>query len=220
MQLPFRVAIAISLGSLTLAGCGGGSDDTVAATPTPTPAPSVSVADYVVPRVPGCASGDTPETALQGQVPAALRQSGFGGFNCNLKLVSQLQGEGASWSSATYTDRKGQTCFYHSTMGSPMFNNPAAPPRLNPGVPVINITDPAHPVRVSSLTSTSMMDPWESLRVNVARGILAADNGVNGGGGPEIDLYDISSDCTSPQLLASVPVGTGPDGGIVPTAKP
>lgn len=83
-------AIAISLSLLTLAGCGGGSDDTVATTPAPTP--SVSIADYVVPRAPSCASGDTPETALQGQVPAALRQSGFGGFSCNLKLVSQLPG--------------------------------------------------------------------------------------------------------------------------------
>ncbi|MHA6845462.1 LVIVD repeat-containing protein [Ralstonia syzygii] len=208
------LAIAISLSTLTLTGCGG-SDDSVSATP------SLSVADYVVPRVQSCSPSDTPETALQGQVPAALRQSGFAGFNCNLKLVSQLQGEGASWSSATYTDKKGQTCFYHSTMGaSPYFNNPAAPPRVNPGVPVINITDPAQPVRVSSLTSTAMIDPWESLRVNVARGILAADNGLGGGGGPELDLYDISSDCTSPQLLASVPVGTGADGGIVPTTKP
>lgn len=212
-------AIAISLSTLTLAGCGGGSDDTVAAAPTP--APSVSVADYIVPKVQSCATGDTPETALQGQVPVALRQSGFGGFNCNLKLVSQLQGEGASWSAATYTDKKGQTCFYHSTMGaSPNFTNPAAPPRVNPGVPVINVTDPARPIRVSSLTSAAMMDPWESLRVNTARGILAADNGVGGGGGPEIDLYDISSDCTSPQLLASVPIGTGTDGGIIPATQP
>jgi len=212
-------AIAISLSSLSLAGCGGGSDDTVATTPSAPP--TVSIADYVVPRPPSCGTSDTPETALQGQVPAALRQAGFGGFSCNLKLVSQLQGEGASWSAATYTDKKGQTCFYHATMGaSPSFNNPAAPTRVNPGVPVINITDPAHPVRVSSLTSAAMIDPWESLRVNVARGILAADNGVGGGGGPEIDLYDISSDCTAPQLLASVPVGTGTDGGVVPTTTP
>ncbi|KVH36991.1 hypothetical protein WT01_20560 [Burkholderia cepacia] len=214
MQLRNRLAIAISIGSLVLAGCGGHEDETAGQ------APGVSVADYVVPRVPNCASGDRPETALQGQVPAALRQSGFGGFNCNLKLVSQLQGEGASWSSATYTDKQGQTCFYHATMGAtPIFNNPAAPPRVNPGVPVIDITDPARPVRVSALTSTSMIDPWESLRVNVARGILAADNGLGGAGGPEIDLYDVSTDCTRPQLLASVPVGTGADGGIVPSVK-
>ncbi|MDS0795176.1 hypothetical protein NUV26_23660 [Burkholderia pseudomultivorans] len=214
MRLKARVAIATSISTLVLAGCGG-DDNTISATP------AVSVSDYVVPRVPGCSPGDTPETALQGQVPAALRQSGFGGFNCNLKRVSQLQGEGASWSAATYTDKQGQTCFYHSTMGAtPIFNNPDAPPRTNPGVPVIDITDPARPVRVRSLTSTAMIDPWESLRVNVARGILAGDNGLGGGGGPEIDLYDISSDCTRPQLLASVPIGTGADGGVVAATKP
>jgi hypothetical protein len=214
MRLKARVAIATSISTLVLAGCGG-DDNTISATP------AVSVSDYVVPRVPGCSPGDTPETALQGQVPAALRQSGFGGFNCNLKRVSQLQGEGASWSAATYTDKQGQTCFYHATMGAtPIFNNPAAPPRINPGVPVINLSDPAHPVRVSSLTSTAMIDPWESLRVNVARGILAGDNGLGGAGGPELDLYDIATDCTRPQLLASVPVGTGTDGGVVPGTTP
>ncbi|MBU9617469.1 LVIVD repeat-containing protein [Burkholderia multivorans] len=214
MRFMTRVAIATSISTLVLAGCGG-DDDTVSATP------AVSVADYVVPRVPSCSPGDTPETALQGQVPAALRQSGFGGFNCNLKRVSQLQGEGASWSAATYKDKQGQTCFYHATIGAtPIFNNPDAPPRVNPGVPVINISDPVHPVRVTSLTSTAMIDPWESLRVNVARGILAADNGLGSAGGPELDLYDIATDCTRPQLLASVPVGTGADGGVVPGTAP
>lgn len=209
------LALAVSLSTLTLVGCGGGSGSTAAT------APDVPIADYVVPRAQSCGPGDKPETALQGQVPAALRQSGFGGFNCNLKLVSQLQGEGASWSAATYTDKKGQTCFYHATMGeSPAYTNPAAPPRLHPGVPVIDITNSAQPVRVSSLTSTAMIDPWESLRVNAARGLLAADNGLGGAGGPEIDLYDISTDCTAPQLLASVPVGTGSDGGITPANKP
>ena len=43
---------------------------------------------------------------------------------------------------------------------SALFANPDAPPRVNPGVPVIDITHPAQPVRVTSLTSTSMIDPW------------------------------------------------------------
>lgn len=215
MRSSLLTAIFTLLTISGLPGCGGGNS-----------APSgdeagTSVADYVVPRVSSCNGGDVPESALQGQVPAALRQAGFGGFNCNLKIVSQMQGEGASWSSATYTDRRGQTCFYHSTMGAtPLYNNPDAPPRVNPGVPVIDVTDPAKPVRVSSLTSVAMIDPWESLRVNDARGILAADNGLGGGGGPEFDLYDVSTDCTRPQLLASVAVGTGTDGGITPQNTP
>ena len=61
-----------------------------------------------------------------------------------------------------------------------------------------------------------MLDPWESLKVNERRQLLAADNGQNGGGGPEVDIYDLSNDCRNPQLLASLPVGTGSDGsGIV-----
>jgi hypothetical protein len=65
-----------------------------------------------------------------------------------------------------------------------------------------------------------MLDPWESLKVNERRQLLAADNGQNGGGGPEIDVYDLSDDCRFPQLLASAPVGTGADGGAVLPFRP
>ena len=177
-------------------------------------------APLTVPKVTACARGDKPETALQGQVPAALRQSGYTGFNCNLKLVGQYQGEGGNWSSATFTDGAGRSCAYHSTAAPTAADGKPIPGRRSPGVPVIDITDRSKPVKVASLTTAAMLDPWESLRVNHRRQILAADNGQNGGGGPEIDIYDISGDCRSPQLLASVPVGTGTDGGSVPATAP
>jgi hypothetical protein len=60
-----------------------------------------------------------------------------------------------------------------------------------------------------------MLDPWESLKVNAKRQLLGADNGHNNAGGPEIDIYDLSGDCREPQLLASVAVGTGKDGGDI-----
>ena len=41
-----------------------------------------------------CGPNDHPETALQGQVSAALRASGFHGFNCNLELIGQSKGDG------------------------------------------------------------------------------------------------------------------------------
>src|SRR5437899_12769575 len=44
-----------------------------------------------------CGPNDHPETALQGQVPAYLRATGFQGFNCNLQLVGQSKGDGANW---------------------------------------------------------------------------------------------------------------------------
>ena len=68
---------------------------------------------------------------------------------------------------------------------------------------VIDITDPTKPVNTAYLTTTSMLDPWESLKINERRQLLGAVNGQNGGGGPEIDIYDVSGDCRYPQLLAS-----------------
>jgi len=192
-------------------------------------------APWVVPKA-KCGPHDHPETGLQGQVAAPLRAAGFKGFNCNLELVSQEQIDGANWQSAEWRDRghlgrgdgdrdgddddrglaegrRGRVCAYHGS-ASPS----RSPPTRNPahyGVPVVDVTDPDHLVTTGFLQTTSMLDPWESLKVNERRQLLGADNGQNGGGGPEIDIYDLSQDCRFPQLLASAPVGTGTDGGFV-----
>src|SRR5262249_17196265 len=178
----------------------------------------------VVPKA-KCGPNDHPETALQGQVPASLRANGFHGFNCNLELVSQQKNDGANWQTAEWRDqghvgpggdtaqgKPKRVCAYHGS-ASPS----ASPPTRNParyGVPINDITDPTRVVTTGFLQTTSMLDPWESLKVNERRQLLGADNGQNGGGGPEIDIYDVSQDCRFPQLLASVPVGTGTDGGL------
>jgi hypothetical protein len=164
----------------------------------------------VVPRA-VCGVGDHPETALQGQVPANLRATGFHGFNCNLELVGQSKGDGANWQSAEFKDRAGHTCSYHGT-ASPALSQPNRNPATY-GVPVVDLTQPDNPVQTVYLQTTSMLDPWESLKVNDRRQLLAADNGQNGGGGPQVDIYDLSTDCRFPQLLSSVTVGTGTDGG-------
>ena len=73
---------------------------------------------FSIPRVAGCRGpNDSPEEALQGQVPKAVRESadGFKGYNCNLELVGQLQGEGGNWSSAMFTDSAGRSCAYYAT---------------------------------------------------------------------------------------------------------
>ena len=65
-----------------------------------------------------CGPGDKPETALQGQVPAAMRAAGFQGFSCNLQLIGQVKGEGANWQTAEWREGKGKTkkvCAYHGT---------------------------------------------------------------------------------------------------------
>jgi len=172
--------------------------------------PSNAPIPLTVPKA-TCGPNDHPETGLQGQVPAALRAAGFKGFNCNLELVSQVRGDGANWQTTEFSNGAHRICAYHGT-ASP---TASAPGRQNLGVPVIDITNANNPHTTAYLTTTSMLDPWESLKVNERRKLLAADNGQNGGGGPEVDIYDISSDCTQPQLLASVQVGTGADGGAI-----
>jgi hypothetical protein len=168
---------------------------------------AVGPVPVTVPRA-VCGPGDNPETALQGQVPANLRASGFHGFNCNLQLIGQSKGDGANWQTTEYKDRAGHVCGYHGTSFS-------TANRTHLGVPVVDLTDATNPKPTAYLTTTSMLDPWESLKVNERRQLLAADNGHNGGGGPEIDIYDVSADCRFPQLLSSIAVGTGTDGGTV-----
>jgi hypothetical protein len=179
-----------------------------------------------------CGPNDHPETALQGQVPATMRAAGFKGFSCNLELLGQSRGNGANWQTTQFKQRargdndrdddddeddsdrggkKTRVCGYHGT-ASPALS---APGRTQFGVPVLDLTDPRHPTPTAYLTTSSMLDPWESLKVNERRQLLGADNGQNGGGGPEIDIYDISQDCRFPQLIVSKPVGTGADGGLV-----
>ena len=180
------------------------------------PAASATVVPAFAAKVTACATGDAPETGLQGQVPAALRASGFKGFNCNLSLVGQLQGEGGNWSTATFSDKAGRRCAYYST-AAPFSRTGVPTGRLIPGVPVIDITDPTKPVRITSLTSPAMLDPWESLRVHAGRQLLMADNGQNGGGGPEVDVYDLSGDCGSPQLMASAALSYNTGDPTAPT---
>src|SRR6267378_4989150 len=152
-----------------------------------------------------CGANDHPETALQGQVPASLRASGFHGFTCNLHLIGQSRGDGANWQTAEYRNRSGNgnsngkgngnkdgtICGYHGTAFT-------TANRTHVGVPVIDVTNASAPTPNGYLTTTSMLDPWESLKVNERRKLLAADNGQNGGGGPEVDIYNVSEDCRFP----------------------
>jgi hypothetical protein len=151
-----------------------------------------------------CGPGDKPETDLQGQVSAALRASGFQGFSCNLQLIGQVRGEGASWQNDEYREGRGRSrkaCAYHGT-ASPE-TSASLPGRTNLGTRAIDITNPAAPVTTAYLTTKAMLYPHESLKVNDRRQLLAADRGD---AGPEFDLYDVGGDCRYPQLLAAGPL--------------
>src|SRR5438105_15796226 len=90
---------ALAAFSIVLWGCGGGSS-------------SDQAVPLTVPKA-SCGANDHPETGLQGQVPAALRASGFTGFNCNLTLIGQSRGDGANWQTTEFKDKAGHVCAYH-----------------------------------------------------------------------------------------------------------
>jgi hypothetical protein len=167
-----------------------------------------------------CSPGDLTEPALQGQVPPEDRASGrsaLSPYTCNLELVGQWTtgadggnapepalGDGAGWQHAWFED-----CAYYGTgTGRAPENGSERPAQANPGVVVVDAADSTRPVATAFLDTSAMLDPWESLKVNNQRQLLAAADGNNGGGGPIFDIYDISGDCTQPRLLASGPVGS------------
>lgn len=198
--------LTVIAAAVSLVACGGSSSK-------PGETAELATPSEFVQKVASCETGDTPETALQGQVPAALRTSGFKGFNCKLQLAGQSRGNGGSFATATYTDRSGRRCAYYGTGGpGPGFNADL----LTPGVPVVDITDSARPVQTTILNTPGMNIVHEGLRANANRGILAAARLQ----GSFFDVYDLSQDCSSPQLMSSAEVGTGTDGGIAPPNPP
>jgi hypothetical protein len=151
-----------------------------------------------VPRE-SCASGDRPETGLQGQVPAPLRRpGGFSGFRCNLELTGQSRGDGAGWQAAFFTDAAGHDCAYYDT-------SPPSPGRAHTGVVVVDATRRSEPVATAYLTTPAMTDPLESLKVSARRQLLAAVESLDAPDGPRIELYDLSADCRFPRLLSRAP---------------
>ncbi len=155
-----------------------------------------------------CTPGDRIETGLQGQVPMVDRVSGrsLQGYNCNLELVGQSAGEGASWQMAWF-----DSCAYYDTakvIGINTNGTTFRPGQTTPGVAVIDVSDPSAPAPTTQLTTTAMLDPWESLKVHQERKLLAAVDGAGSGGSAYFDIYDLAGDCRAPELLSSSEVGT------------
>ena len=192
-----RVLVLVLLGALAVPPVSSfaGADETVFEGP--------------VPRA-ECAPGDRVEPELQGSVPLEDRTSGRSaeGYNCNLEVVGNHAGEGASWQMAWYDD-----CAYYGTR----FNGG----QDSPGVQVVDVADPANPELAGNLTTPSMLDPWESLKVTEERGLLASVAAWNGAGPAFFDVYDVSEDCANPELQASLPVDLpiGHEGDWAPDGK-
>src|SRR5204863_10026196 len=113
-----------------------------------------------------CGPGDRPETRLQGQTTGAERESGASalGFKCNLELVGQFEGEGASFGFAWF-----RKCAYYGTGGGA---GAPSPLQMFPGVSVVDGTNPSNPRMTANLTDPAMLEPWESLKVNPKRELL------------------------------------------------
>jgi hypothetical protein len=192
----FRVVAVGILAGLAafLSGCGGDDNNDQGAS-----APTFNATKAK------CGASDKPEADLQGQVSAATRAAGFKGYNCNLQLIGQYRGEGASWQHAWFADKAGHLCNYYDTSAS-------TDNRQHLGVVVIDATVPTAPQPTAYLTSVAMLDPWESLKVNERRQLLGGTQATGGSGGPGLDLYDIGGDCRNPQLLSSVNIGTVANG--------
>jgi hypothetical protein len=138
-----------------------------------------------------CRPGDKTESGISGDVTQAEIDSGAvtKGFNCNADIVGQYQGEGASWQLTAW-----KNCAY--------FDQRRVTTLAHPGTAVVDVTDPAHPVPTVWLAENAMLDPWESLKVNPARQLLAAtEQGRNG-----FAIYDISADCKHPVLKFAAPI--------------
>ena len=123
-----------------------------------------------------CDQGSRPET-LQGKTPKADYASGRAakGYFCNARMIAHY-GRTGGYRVERYVDQAGHECAYwDSTLLWP-HNVPDQGPE-GPGVYVMDMHHPAHPIHTDTLRTPAMQSPHESLRLNVKRGLLVADMG-------------------------------------------
>src|SRR3989442_5432393 len=159
-----------------------------------------------------CGPNDRTESGLQGQTTPFERTTGLSelGFNCNLELVGQFQGEGSkSWHMAWFDD-----CAYYGTNKNPL--------QQHLGVAVVDASDPRNPKASAYLDTPTMLDPHESLKEHKGRKLLAGvqntsfTNPLPPAAG--FAIYDVSADCRHPVLQASIsiPGSVGHAGNFTP----
>lgn len=139
-----------------------------------------------------CGPGSRPESGLQGDVPAADRDTGRStqGYSCNISRIGGFAGRGAGIVSAAFDH-----CAYLGTIFPGDLLGPA------PGVQVLDVSDPANPVPTVNLTEPAMLaGTWESLKVHSGRKLLVGTGVPALTGSGLLSVYDIS-DCAHPRLL-------------------
>ncbi|WP_054812913.1 LVIVD repeat-containing protein [Nocardia arizonensis] len=144
-----------------------------------------------VPRA-DCGPGSLPETGLQGDVPAADRDSGRSteGYRCNMSMIGNFAGRGAGITSTSF-----EHCAYMGTLF------PGDLIGEGRGVQVLDVSDPANPRPTATLTEPAMLaGTWESLKVHPDRKLLVGTGVPVGTGIGYLSVYDVS-DCAHPRLL-------------------
>jgi hypothetical protein len=184
---------------------------------TPDKAPvqmSADIPTLPVPRA-HCGPHSRPEPGIQGRVPGG---SAADGLDCNVTLVSH-EGTSGGFRVFRYVDPAGHTCaFYDTTLLFPL--NALNPAGSSPGVAVIDMSNPANPVRTDLLTAPPMLSPHESLNLNSTRGLLAAVNGNPATEPGVVATYDVRSDCRHPVLQSTFPVARlGHESGFAADGK-
>jgi hypothetical protein len=152
-----------------------------------------------------CGMDDTPEseTELQGDVPRAEQESGRAeeGYNCGLALVGHevLDFDGRSPTGNANMAWAGDCAYVAGS--SAAFG--AATPNPAEGLAVVDVSDPADPQHVKTLTTTASSTTLETLHAVEAPGrsvLVVGQYGNQSGGDKPMDIYDVT-DCDDPVLL-------------------
>jgi hypothetical protein len=155
---------------------------------------------------PTCDAASTPETTpTDGRVPASdYPTRAAQGYTCNTTAAGHY-GKTGGFKMLRYVDPAGHVCgYYDSTL---LFPKDAATNAEGPGVFVLDMSDPSHPVLTDTLKTPAMLSPHESLLVNDRRGLLVADMGYPSFNPGFVDVYDLTQDCRHPALDSSTPMG-------------
>jgi hypothetical protein len=150
-----------------------------------------------------CRPGAKPEPSIQGRLPKEEIDSGRAndGYRCNLSVIGR-SGSTGGFRVHRYIDKAGHECAYYDT--ALLFPTNALSLSAEPtGVAVLDMTNPAKPVRTTTLLTPAMQTPHESLNISIQRGVLAAVLGNPSAYPGGIDVYDISQDCRNPQVKAA-----------------
>lgn len=167
-----------------------------------------------------CGPGSLPETGMQGRVSAAETESGRAakGYTCNTKELAHF-GTTGGYKVERFVDDAGNECAYYDT--TLLFPKDAVEVGQDQtGLYVLDMSNPAKPVKTATLVSPAMQSPHETVLLNQKRGLLVAvtSNPIFYPG--FVDIYDLNADCRQPVLMSSLPVGgLGHESGFAPDGK-